>query len=151
MWAPVSATIQGVALPAGLLKSLRVSFSGNTLTVSGGGSTQRASFTIDSSKSPKHFDSVDLDGPNRGKKQLGIYELTDKQFKICMGIEGGTVRPTAFTATPENKNNLLVLERATAAPSAPGKLGAWKEFTPSTKTFTVKMPGEVAELKQAMD
>jgi uncharacterized protein (TIGR03067 family) len=151
MWAPVSVAKNGVNMPPALLKGLRLTISGNTLTLTGGGPSQRASFTIDSSKSPKHFDSVDLDGPNRGKKQLGIYELTEKQFKICMGVEGGTARPTAFASTLDNKQTLIVLERATAAPSAPSKLGAWKEFTPPTKAFTVKMPGEVAEIKQTVN
>jgi uncharacterized protein (TIGR03067 family) len=146
-WVPTTAIHAGVALPPVALKTFRLSISGNTAVATGGGPEQRSTFTLDSSKTPKHYDSVDLTGPHKGKKQLGIYELTDKQLKICMGIEGGTTRPTDFTSTAANKQNLIVLERATgAAPAA--KPAAWKDYTPASKAFTVKMPGEVGEAKQ---
>jgi uncharacterized protein (TIGR03067 family) len=136
----------GTPAPAAALKGFRLSISGNTLTLSGGGLNQRASFTLDPTKTPKHMDSVDLDGANKGKKQLGIYELTDRQLKICMGIEGGTTRPKSFTSTAADKQSLIVLQRASGTAAA-GKV-VWKDFTPKSKAFTVKMPGDVSEVTQ---
>jgi len=143
-WAPVSVSARGVPLPGEALKTVRLSISGNTLSISGGGPTQRASITLDPSKTPKVFDTVDLDGPQRGQKALGIYELTAKQLKICIQ-QGGTTRPTTFSATPENKQTVMVLERATGP--APVVKDDWQDRTPPSKAFTVKLPRPMVEIK----
>jgi uncharacterized protein (TIGR03067 family) len=148
-WAPTKLTQLGFELPQAAVKSIRLTISGSSLTVSGAGVNTKSTFTLDSSKTPKSIDAIDVDGPTKGQKQLGIYELTDRELKLCFGLPGGT-RPTTFTATPENKQSLIVLERASGSASA-SKPAEWKEFTPKSNAFTVKAPGEMTEITQQVD
>jgi uncharacterized protein (TIGR03067 family) len=139
LWAPVQLAENGKDASPALIKNLRLRISDDKMSWLGGGYDDRlwVTFSIDPSKTPKH---LEWSGPASGK-QLGIYDLRDKQLKICVGSAGGA-RPTTFTSTAENRQYLFVLERPSGAPAKPAQ---WKEFTPNSKAFTVKMPGEVEE------
>jgi uncharacterized protein (TIGR03067 family) len=148
-WKMSALVASGVTLQPAAFERYRLTLSGDTFTFAGGNATQRMTITLDSTTNPKSVDAVDLDGPHKGKKQLGIYELTDKQVKICLAQEGSPARPTAFSSTTENKHTLMVLERAGPGDTVPkAKTADWKEFTPASGAFTVKMPGQVTEMKQ---
>jgi uncharacterized protein (TIGR03067 family) len=142
-WKAVSATESGQVVPAALLDAARLTVSGNTIAIEIAGTTHRATFTLDTTKNPREIESIEQDGPNRGKKELGIYELSGNQLKICIA-KTGSPRPTTFSSTAANKCQLLVLEKASTGPAPAAE---WKEYTPASKTFTVKMPGKVTEGK----
>src|SRR5262249_9634787 len=146
-WVPVQMVERGKAESPDLVKNIRLRISGDNLTWSGGGLSDRkwATFSIDPSKTPKHleWEWTAFDAPAFGKR-VGIYESSDKQLKICLAPPGGA-RPTTFTSTAVNRQYLMVLERASGAP---GKPLVWKEYTPRSNAFTVKMPGEVTVTTQ---
>jgi uncharacterized protein (TIGR03067 family) len=56
---------------------------------------QKMKFKLNEKTSPKEIDVEFLDGPNKGKTALGIYEVNGDEFKIC-NSNPGNPRPTAF-------------------------------------------------------
>jgi uncharacterized protein (TIGR03067 family) len=78
------------------------------------GATSRMTFTLNPGKSPKEIDVTALDGPQKGKMGLGIYELKDGKLRICLrdweAAKKG--RPTAFGAEKGSGLGLITLERA---------------------------------------
>jgi uncharacterized protein (TIGR03067 family) len=67
-------------------------------------------YKIDSKKSPKHFD---MTPPKPDKPQLGIYELTAEEFKLCLGLEE---RPSDFASKAGSKSVLLIFKKYQARP-----------------------------------
>jgi uncharacterized protein (TIGR03067 family) len=147
-WTPVRAVANGVDAPAAVLKAARLTFKGNTVTIQMGGRTQKETFKLDPAKTPKEIDTTSSEA--NAKTQLGIYELSGNQLKVCFAPPGVTKRPTGFTAALGSNQEFTVLERSTSpAPAAPPV--TWQEFTPKSKVFTVKFPGKVIETTQRVD
>jgi uncharacterized protein (TIGR03067 family) len=73
----------------------------------------QAHFKVDPTKKPRQIDVTDLDGPNKGKVSLGIYELEGTKLKTCFFVDGaGTKkRPTTITGSAETPVSILELER----------------------------------------
>jgi uncharacterized protein (TIGR03067 family) len=74
----------------------------------------KASFTLDSAFSPKHFDLTFLNGPHAGKKCLGLYDevaLGKKSFWLClMEPDSKEIRPTDFTYVANAGRARILLE-----------------------------------------
>jgi uncharacterized protein (TIGR03067 family) len=68
------------------------------------------SFRLDPTKKPKEIDETITTGPNKGKIFLAIYEINDKQHRICFAA-GGKKRPVAFASKPGSGHLLQVWER----------------------------------------
>lgn len=58
-----------------------------------------ANITLDSSSNPKSITFEFADGPLKGQKRHGIYELAGNQLKLCYG-PAEKPRPTEFKAPP---------------------------------------------------
>jgi len=90
------------------------------------GKTEKEALEIDSTKSPKHIDLVPLDGPDKGKRQMGLYELSGDVLKVALG-EPGQARPPALRTKPGDKFFVVNFRRATSgsgpAPQARGGEG----------------------------
>lgn len=56
---------------------------------------QKLKFKVNEKSTPKEIDLEFLDGPNKGKVALGIYDVKGDEFKIC-NSNPGQPRPTAF-------------------------------------------------------
>ena len=56
---------------------------------------QKMKFKLNEKATPKEIDVEFLDGANKGKVALGIYDVSGDEFKICNG-NPGQPRPTAF-------------------------------------------------------
>ncbi len=69
-----------------------------------------STFTIDPSKSPKTIDITDRRGKDRGKKQLGIYEIDGKTLTICHAL-AGKKRPAYMDANKGSGCTLEVYQR----------------------------------------
>jgi uncharacterized protein (TIGR03067 family) len=67
-------------------------------------------FTFDATQSPKTIDYTHTAGMNKGKKQLGIYELKDGELRILMSAPGAT-RPAGFQRAPARGETLTVWSR----------------------------------------
>jgi uncharacterized protein (TIGR03067 family) len=110
-WSMVSGQRDGQSLPDSLVKgSKRVAKAGETTVTIDGRTFLQAKFTIDPTQKPKAIDYTLTDGPNKGKTQLGIYELDGETVKFCFAMPGKE-RPTDFTAKEGSGRTLSVWKR----------------------------------------
>jgi uncharacterized protein (TIGR03067 family) len=56
-------------------------------------------YKLDESASPKRIDITLTQGPDKGKKKLGIYDLKGDTLRFCVGPIGGE-RPKEFIGKP---------------------------------------------------
>jgi uncharacterized protein (TIGR03067 family) len=95
-WRMVSGVMNGAAMEESLLKRVKRINRGNITTVLAGPQTLlRIEFTTDASRWPHTIDYLNLSGPNKGKRQLGIYAFDGDLLKICMAAPGDA-RPSSF-------------------------------------------------------
>ena len=110
----VSGTADGYPIPAEMIPNSKRVCKGDEITATVGGQlVLKARITIDPSKQPKTIDYDVLDGPTKGKKHLGIYELEGDTLKSCFGAPGAE-RPTDFTSKPGDQRTSTVWKRAKA-------------------------------------
>jgi len=119
-WSMVSGSADGQPMPDAMLSQARRVCKGDEITVMIGAQTMmKAKITIDPSKNPKTIDYEVIGGPNKGKRQLGIYELDGEKFKSCFGAPGDE-RPMDFTSKSGDRRTSSVWKREKeAAPKRP--------------------------------
>jgi uncharacterized protein (TIGR03067 family) len=61
----------------------------------------RGAFLLDPAKKPKATDVTVTEGPEKGKTFLGIYELSNDDYKVCFA-PAGKERPTEFSSKSGN-------------------------------------------------
>ena len=99
-WSMISGEADGFPLPPDLVKNAKRVVRDAVTTVHIGGQLfMKAKFTVDTSQKPKSIDYLMLDGPTKGKKQLGIFELNGERVKFCFSAPGRE-RPTEFKGGP---------------------------------------------------
>ena len=107
-WSMVSGERDGLALPDEVVKGAkRVAKDGETTVTIGGSTFLKAKYTVDPTKKPKTIDYTLTDGANKGKTQLGIYEIDGDSLKFCFAGPGAE-RPTDFTAKADSGRTLSV-------------------------------------------
>jgi uncharacterized protein (TIGR03067 family) len=107
-WLVKSMRIGGKDVPPPV-KDGKLTFTGDKWTQTGGGSSEKGTYKLDSTKTPKHIDVVlQLDGKD-GLTLPGIYRLEGDTLQIAMPAKGlFSPRPTSF----EDKNAaVLTLKR----------------------------------------
>jgi uncharacterized protein (TIGR03067 family) len=110
-WSMISGEANGQSVPEVMRTQFKRIVKGNeTLVTSGDTTFMRATFTIDPAKKPKTIDYTLLEGPNKGAKQLGIYEFDGETLKFCFGSPGKE-RPTNFTAPADSGRVASVWKR----------------------------------------
>jgi len=110
-WAIVSGTADGQPMPDAMLKQMKRVCKGDEVTVTMG--TQlilKAKIILDPAKTPKTIDYEMTGGVNKGKKQLGIYELSGDSLKACFAAPGEE-RPSDFTSKEGDRHTLTVWKR----------------------------------------
>jgi uncharacterized protein (TIGR03067 family) len=120
-WLMVSGTADGFPIPSDMIPNSKRVCKGNELTATVGGQlVMKAKIAIDPSKKPKTIDYDVTDGPTKGKKHWGIYELDGDTLKSCFGAPGAE-RPTDYTSKPGDKRTSTVWKRAKATAPAEQK------------------------------
>jgi len=110
-WSMVSGEADGASMPEEMVKTgKRVAKDGETTITIGGQVYFKAKFTIDPAKKPKAIDYDMTEGPTKGKKHLGIYELDGDTVKFCFAAPGKD-RPTEFTSKEGSQHTLSVWKR----------------------------------------
>jgi uncharacterized protein (TIGR03067 family) len=113
-WRLISAVRDGKAVPEDQVKKTQLFTDGDKFTVTGDselGTSAKGTFTIDPTKNPKAVDSIQGEGPEKGKKVLGIYEIIDDNTKRACWAPPGKERPTEFTSKPGSGHLLQVWKR----------------------------------------
>jgi uncharacterized protein (TIGR03067 family) len=73
-------------------------------------SPDKGTITYDTKADPKTMDIKGVEGPNKGKTFLAIYELKDDTLKICYDLSGES-RPTEFKTKKGTKLFMVTYER----------------------------------------
>ena len=73
-------------------------------------SPDKGTVTYNSSADPKEMDIKGVEGPNKGKTFLAIYELDGDKLKICYDLSGKS-RPKEFKTQAKTKLFLVTYER----------------------------------------
>jgi uncharacterized protein (TIGR03067 family) len=111
-WAMVSGIADGQPVPDAMLATAkRVCKDDETTVMIGGQLILKAKFTLDPTQKPKAIDYDMTDGPTKGRKHLGIYEVDGETLKFCFGSPGAE-RPTEFTSKPGDGRTSSVWKRA---------------------------------------
>jgi uncharacterized protein (TIGR03067 family) len=100
------------------VKQAEVPFETHKIIIRGDGSyvvvqgprITRGQFTVDPTKSPKHFDVTITDGPAKGRTFSAIYELAGDTYKFCGSLRSKD-RPSALASEPGSGTILQVLKR----------------------------------------
>jgi uncharacterized protein (TIGR03067 family) len=109
-WRLVSGVNDGKKLGAKAIEGSRLTIEGNKHTVEVGGKTYKGTHKLGADKKPKTIDITDTEGPFKGRKVLGIYEVDGDEFRICYH-PAGKERPKDFTASAGSGNNSHVWKR----------------------------------------
>jgi uncharacterized protein (TIGR03067 family) len=86
-WAVVSMEVAGTKRPEAAAKAIKLVNKDGEYTVTAE-SPDKGTFTVDTSKTPKTMTIKGVDGPNKGKTFLCIYELSGDEMKICYDLTG---------------------------------------------------------------
>ena len=109
-WAVESVSVEGKELPAEVVMSFKMSFKENDYTVLIGPDKTEGIFRVDASKNPKTIDIIPDNGPDRGRKQMGIYQFDGDKLKIC-AAQPGKDRPTNFDTKDKVGYTTMILHR----------------------------------------
>jgi uncharacterized protein (TIGR03067 family) len=112
-WSMVSLERDGKKFPDFVTKTGKRVVQGNETTITVGGLVIiKATFSVDTAVEPFSIDLTISDGPDKGKKQLGIYELDGGVARFCMSPTGKEERPTEFVTIASDERTLAVWKRS---------------------------------------
>jgi uncharacterized protein (TIGR03067 family) len=114
-WTAVSLESGGKKQPEEQLKELNMQlvFAGDKYAERIRGEVnEEGTIKIDTSKKPATIDLNIRTGDDKGKLQLGIFEVKGDTLRLCLAVPDGKERPTTF-ASPEGKTDAnVVFKRA---------------------------------------
>lgn len=117
-WRYETLEVDGRPAPADVLSVSAMSIDGQKFEMASLGVVYRGQFAVDERSTPRTLDIHFSDGPEKGKKSLGIYTLDGERWTICLGL-AGRKRPREFKTTPGSGHALETLRReSTRAPAA---------------------------------
>ena len=110
-WKAVSISMGGDPQPDELVKDFKMSFDGKEYTNTAGDMVEEGAYTIDASKSPKTIDFDIKKGPDKDKKQLGVYKMENDKLTIVAKPAGSNERPKSLDIEKGSDLLQVVLER----------------------------------------
>jgi len=112
-WNVITVEVEGQKFPA---SGAQIVITGDRFVSLNMGAEFAGLVTFDETSTPKTFALLYDAGPHAGKASLGIYELSDDEWKICMGF-AGSGRPADFVSKPGTGYALETLRRDKPAPA----------------------------------
>lgn len=112
-WIPMSFELSGQKLPEAAFKDTKLILADGRYTYQNDQGTYKL-IPIEDPKAPKAMDITGIEGPNKGKTFLAIYELTGDSLRICYDLSGQT-RPKEFTTKAGTKEFLATYKRGQAS------------------------------------
>jgi uncharacterized protein (TIGR03067 family) len=111
-WKAEALTQDGEEAPPNFLKQITFTIKDGKYTVTvDGKELESGTIKLDPGKKPKTIDFEIASGNDKGKTQIGIYELKDDTLKFAMSRPGKKERPAEMKSTKENETILSVLKR----------------------------------------
>ena len=119
-WTPIAAVLGGMKIPPEELKKITLTLSGDSheVVVVGEDHIDKGTSTRDTTTTPKRLTVKSLEGPNKGKTFLGIYEFKQVNgqdaYRVCYDLSG-TAFPTEFKSVKGTQLYLAGYRRKKAA------------------------------------
>jgi uncharacterized protein (TIGR03067 family) len=127
-WYVSGLEVDGQKMPESMLGAAQIVIKGSRFTSTGMGAVYEGTIELDTSKKPRHLTMHFDTGPEKGNKNLGIYEMKKETLRICLATRGDE-RPSRFateagtgfaletlTKTPARKR---AAAETTSTPSGP--------------------------------
>jgi uncharacterized protein (TIGR03067 family) len=108
-WTISEAQLGGEKAPDDLLK-ITLTITDGKYSVKVGERTETGAFTIDAKQKPMTLDVSAENGPNKDKKMLAIFELSDDTLKVCYKLDYSG-RPKEFASTKDDNQFLVTYKR----------------------------------------
>jgi len=105
-WVIVEAELGGQKLPDEGVKGTKLILTGGKYRYQ----NDYGDYKLYSSEKIKAMDIIGVEGPNKGKRFLAIYELDGDKLKICYDLAGKT-RPTKFKTEAGTMQFLVTYQR----------------------------------------
>lgn len=118
-WLASEAEMNGKKLPKSFSENLKLTLKDKEYEAVAE-SPDRGTVTYNKSADPKEMDIKGVEGPNKGKTILAIYELKNDKLKICYDLSGKD-RPSEFKTKAKTKLFLVTYERQKPAADAAEK------------------------------
>jgi uncharacterized protein (TIGR03067 family) len=109
-WIPVTATMNGVVLPAECLHDTRVLFTGEKYLATAKGIRDYGTCQEDATTKPATVTIVGVEGPNAGRTLLSIYQVEGDRLTVCYDLQG-VAFPTEFKAEVGSGHYLVTYRR----------------------------------------
>jgi uncharacterized protein (TIGR03067 family) len=109
-WKLVSMEENGKAAPSDVIKDGQTVMNREKWTLTLNGEKMTGTQKVDPTKKPKQIEGTVDSGKLKGQTGLGIYELSDDTYKLCVAGPGKE-RPKEFTTKPDDGCTLFVYKR----------------------------------------
>ena len=109
-WLPSAAELAGEKFPDEVRKTIKLVIKDNNYTVTVGPKVDKGTVKLNPSARPKEMDITGVEGPNKGKTILAIYELQGDTLRICYDLTGKS-HPTEFKTKADTKLFLVTYKR----------------------------------------
>lgn len=109
-WVPATAEIAGTKLPDVTIKTWQLDLSDGKYTFKNGGERDQGTWKLDTTKKPKTMEIKGVEGPNKGKTILAIYETSEDTLKVCYDLSGAEY-PTEFKTKADSQLFLVTYKR----------------------------------------
>jgi uncharacterized protein (TIGR03067 family) len=98
-WNVSTLEVDGQKMPADMLSAAQIAIKGNRFRSTGMGTLYEGTIELDTLKRPRHLTMHFEAGPEKGNKNLGIYEVKNETLRICLATRGDE-RPARFATKP---------------------------------------------------
>jgi len=109
-WDIVTLEIDGSPMAEGMIRGAQIVVEGERFTTVAMGAAYGGRIELTSSKKPKEMDLIFEEGPEKGNRSLGIYEIDGDRWTLCLTVTGRT-RPKRFATAPGSGHALETLKR----------------------------------------
>jgi uncharacterized protein (TIGR03067 family) len=114
-WQLVSLERDGKKSPADEVNKIKLTIQGNRFVLKKDSVVvSEGTFKLDAAKKPKEIEETLTAGPNKGKVFLAIYEVDDREQRICFAAPGKD-RPKEFSSSPGSGQVFQVWRKETKA------------------------------------
>jgi uncharacterized protein (TIGR03067 family) len=109
-WKIIALEVEGRELSKEMFAGATITIDGDNFSTTSMGATFAGKVSCDAGDKPVTIDIAFTEGPHAGQKSLGIYELQENDWKLCLGFAGSD-RPQEFASTPSSGHVLELLTR----------------------------------------